>query len=697
MRFLLKKEALELLWPVAIVFIAIGWYWFTQESFISLLIAPHADRCLVMVTTAIIAGAVIGFLQFTAERWRGTLSFVLHRPNGYARVFVAKALVGMSAAMVVAVGPVFAFAAWQMLFSENAPLIQSGRLAEYALCGISGWSGHALGMLASQLRRGWWIDISTLVFGTIGVFVATQSTLVPGEESAALSVFIYLAVQAAFITCLSWAAFTLMEKGRDRELLLSRGQFGVFATAGLLLYVLPATILVGESAEYLRRIIPQSYPSIVRELESGAVVVADAKHLRVHGPPEDLSALFTFRCGSEETPYSETVFIPRTSAWDMRGPESSSAPQFARTFALGPWWTGLWPWNGYRSFETQDRQARMTVFIDRDEGTIRSFWLRAHEPPSYHGLQVEHLPLELPLEQTFAKPREPNRFSPSTFSVELGSNSWCLIDPEDSSMWMLALTNLVDPFSEIHLPDGDRFVRIEPFYSGRRLRVGLYSRLRSQDLFVGEKGQYVWEDGQFVSYVGDEPTTQPRAKDADDRVPLRSAEAAIELRVRQTDDDPIHPRVEVRDATGQRVLLDHTYDPETLQAHASSMLLHAYVLLRTPVMCVASFTKTDDEVGMPPRTNGLLRTEEEPLLFAGKRPWLLCLNLTLAAVSAASIVRRMRRHGASLIAIALAATVTALVGVIAYVYFRGLMPRRAPVTARSSPVSEGRELLIQSA
>lgn len=116
-----------------------------------------------------------------------------------------------------------------------------------------------------------------------------------------------------------------------------------------------------------------------------------------------------------------------------------------------------------------------------------------------------------------------------------------------------------------------------------------------------------------------------------------------------------------------------------------------------PIGCVHSFAKAGRG---KPDTNvisGIIGTQGEPLLFGGERAWLLSLDLLLAAVCASSIARRMQRQGASSIAIAPAATITALAGVIAYVYFRGLLPRRASPVMASSPNSGAREPLIQSA
>jgi hypothetical protein len=92
----------------------------------------------------------------------------------------------------------------------------------------------------------------------------------------------------------------------------------------------------------------------------------------------------------------------------------------------------------------------------------------------------------------------------------------------------------------------------------------------------------------------------------------------------------------------------------------------------------------------------LIEWQSEPLLYRGRRAWLLAANVALGAACGVSIARRMRRRGFGPGSTMLAATITVLAGVLAFWFLRVLLPSRA--AARSvAPSKESHELLIQSA
>jgi hypothetical protein len=336
--------------------------------------------------------------------------------------------------------------------------------------------------------------------------------------------------------------------------------------------------------------------------------------------------------------------------------------------------------------------------LDREAGVVRLFWTESPDPSSFEITWVgpHELPPALPFEAVLAKPGGSGRFSNSTTRIMLGG-AWYLIDPEDKSVWKVSPTQYSDLFRELRLPDGDRFVRLDPFYQRSSLRRGSFVPTLDFQLFVGERGTYLWRDGQFERYTGQSVFDTRMRESKIDIVPASELEHVVEVRPRQTSLDPIHPRIEVRDGTDKNVLLDQVYSPASVRAKLEVALLYVAALVRAPLMCVYSFAAESDEPNRREGTSPILRSQEEPLLFAGKRPWLLVLDLMIATACTASIVRRMRRRGASSIAIVLAAAVTALTGVVAYVYFRGLMPKRATLATSSAPSTEARALLIQSA
>jgi hypothetical protein len=696
---------LEAAWPIAVVVIGMCWFWFRMGSFEVVLLAPDSHVCMSVVTIAVGAGALIGYLQFAAERWRGTLGFALHRAGAHAALFGAKASVGIAATLLLAVGPMLVFASWQYFFSVNAPVLQGERIVEYALCGVSGASGYAWGVLASQLRRGWWLDLSALILGAVGVGGVTAWTVFPHSGSIASAVIVYLLVQGVMTAGAAWTALALMRNAHDRELPMPGVQHGVLAVLGIAVVLPPATCFLGVGLDGLRKTILDGYPVIAREVASGEWVLIDRTSLDLTGTIRRTSE--PKRKPSDEPvidpPKAELVYTPRTS---ILGPHEAEQFMFhvqrwsSRNIAFGPSWESLW-WSGRYSTDTvEGRSYSPLAFLDEDDGTVRMFWIERFVDNGHSQLRVDAQPPKLPLERIFRRTGRDGRFSAKTISLPFGSKACVLIDFEDNTLWKLAPSDFENTFSELRLPDGDHLVSIEAVYNRDRLRVGEFQAFGAVNLFVGERGCYMETGSEltgFVPYVGKINLSGRRGALPLDAVRMNAAEQLIEVRPREIESDPISPRVEVRDGSGDKVLFAHVYGPRTIGEKLECAVLYAGVLLRTPIGCVLSFARGAVEWKGRPLFDDFIRMESEPLLFDGKRPWLLCVNFALAAMCVTSLVRRMKRQGASSITIALAASITALAGVIAYLYLRGLMAKQRETTTPVSSRARVHELLIQSA
>jgi hypothetical protein len=376
-----------------------------------------------------------------------------------------------------------------------------------------------------------------------------------------------------------------------------------------------------------------------------------------------------------------------------------------RESALLPYWQPLWDWRTPPAFERQGPRFWALGFLDSAEGTIVITWMELKDRERPAGVRVEHETRSSPWSRAFQKPGGRGRFSASTVRMSLlslhagplESREWCVVDLEDHSLWRISPMSISEVLSELHLPGDDRLVRVEPFYMRDPLRVGSYVGYGDALLFVGEKDKYVWRADGFETYAGNVRPEIIHGRLIDEPVPASEAAEMLSLRVRQTDSDPVRPRVEVLDPSGARVLLAHEYAPETIPAKLETALMFALSLLRMPIACAYSFLPWSDEGVDRLYAVGGAHAFDEPLILHGKRPWLLALNLMVAGLCAISLVKRMKRQGTNDAAILCCASTVILCGVIAYVYFRGLMPKRSSIAPATTQRSEARELLIQSA
>jgi hypothetical protein len=164
-----------------------------------------------------------------------------------------------------------------------------------------------------------------------------------------------------------------------------------------------------------------------------------------------------------------------------------------------------------------------------------------------------------------------------------------------------------------------------------------------------------------------------------------------------SDEDPIAPLVEVRSVPGESLLFSHRYVPAAGADKLAAIALIVSSALRPPMGDVYSFLSHRPQGGDTDRDALVRWPFEEPLLSGAKRAWLLAADLAVSALCTLSIIRRMRRQGSGAAAVIVAATITAIMGVLAYVYLRVLLPKHHVSRTPEGTPSEAHGLLIQSA
>ena len=295
---------------------------------------------------------------------------------------------------------------------------------------------------------------------------------------------------------------------------------------------------------------------------------------------------------------------------------------------------------------------------------------------------------------TFAKPSGSGRFSLATVITSVGECEWVLIDTQDKTLWNFDMAPSPGRLTELHLSDGDHLVRVEPLFFKELLELGFASATSNFDVIVGEKGTYMWFDGRFQRFTSELVESVRSARNAGALVTFDEAKQLLAVRARTVDPDPITPRVEFRDPAGDLVF-EHRYEPQTIGDELRTVALHALALLHMPLGCITSFASSEPR--NPTLASELLAVQEDALFKQGKRAWLLCANLALAGLCVLSIVRRMRDRGTDSALVLIATAFTIVFGVVAYLYFRFLLPKRATLRETIESRGEARQLWIQSA
>jgi hypothetical protein len=432
-----------------------------------------------------------------------------------------------------------------------------------------------------------------------------------------------------------------------------------------------------------------TYPSVVRDDKTHAITLMSRADIDEH-------VREARRDPTHRQWAHQTLFDPRQGAREPDGTHAEvRAEKRPRLFGFVAKWLPLSTWTA--TCRLSDGPVyHFMKYLDEDTGTIRVYWIEGYG--EHEGLMRmaaprivsrRELPPALPAQLLLTKPGGAP-FSSATFGAPfLDQDLTCIVDPEDRSLWKLDPFNVEHMLSPLSLPEGDRFVRMEHLTSVQMVQLSQFQWHDTRNLFVGEHGRYVWSAGRFDSFRPNE------IEGYEGVIPSNDVEAFTGVRVRETDPDLIHPRVEVLDATDGTLLFAHTYAPESRWQALSSAGYVAFALLRSPVACIQAFA-TKNVVAEPTWLMPIPSAWE--LLFIGhKRPWLLFSILAVTAVCAYSIARRMQRQGAPPLLVAWIALLTVLGGVIAYLYLRALLPRRARAAEDAAPSPEVRELLIQSA
>ncbi|MFN0007274.1 MAG: hypothetical protein ACKVXR_05150 [Planctomycetota bacterium] len=713
MRGLLKKELTEVLVPFGTAFLVITLAWLVSVRFWDALLPPASEMLMLVAISSALAGVVLGYLQFSAERWRGKFSYLCHRGTGVEGAFFAKTIAGLVATALVGLGPPVLYAIFASFASPNASIIQWSLLAVYALTATAGASLYGLGALAASLRRRTIAGILLIPVGASALWAISELLGSPWGDPSAEWLFpiVHLALAAVFLGLV----LRLTRSGVDRDLPLPRFVRLVAGILAVPLILLPAdigaSILKGSFLDLVR----SEYPMILRDRATDEIfpVVRGEQggHFRLEAGGG---------AGERVEPYAPQGPGPGFDliSWGHGSSGLSDAAPPADLFETAdPFATrrGLVPITmRYRGLEDQELAytSNVRIYLDRTRGVVRGFVF----VNTQWGQSVGVGPRSSPFAIELGKPSGGGLFSPATmvlrgedgavsrlaksleseeskspppgfqsldyFLGQAGHGIWvdpCLHDPSDGSFWRMDLFDPKKRLSPVELPGGDRFVRLQALYRRSEIVLGRYGSWDEDPVVVGESGRYVWDGRKFVEFVPSETL-----------VTLDDAPSFLRYRIVVEDPDPLRWTLRVLDAKEDREVFTHAYAPRSGKGSVAAAAAQASVLLRSPLANTLLFT------GVITRKTDQGFDDGSEFLASGRRPLLFVLGLAVAVACAGACMRLLRRGGASLLGSALGSVFVLLFGPVALLVVWLLEPKgrvRELPAARTVPEPA---LVIQS-
>jgi hypothetical protein len=672
MKSLLKKELVEVssLLLTATAFVLVAWHRSVNSDREWLLLdSAHIE---ISAWAAGTFGAVWGFLQFRAEAWRATSTYLVHRGSGAGGAFRAKVTVGVLSAAWLGLGVPWGVALWHRFHSPIGAVIDLRPFLDLVWLLPIGIGTYACAVLGSQLRRNVLLDAAwtILAVATYGVLVELAIWQIASLAGLAL----LAGIQLAFAVLLLRVASGLFRRPRDRETQFTPGQELVISVASVVLLLGLFLCVIGALAQNRTADLESHLPALVRDKSTGRVLLAERSAAGPWVLTEDTVSGKRLVIGSGGGLFAQAPSLPDEYEFVFHplGVHGWVEPPEKREDA---WWSGTWlrrrsalpfggrPDHAYRSHGTLFQVAS---FLDRAAGMIDLIWTEPLRLGPYYPLWIADdvdppLPEPVPFRRSYSRP-DGQRFSERVLATDYdGTYPVLVTDLGDNSLWKLDARNSAEPITRLELPGGDRLRSLVPLYDPQAARTGRFVG-RGIPALAGDHGTYVWSGDDFRMVVGNEDPSG---------VTLSQAIEIAVVRTKVGRWDPSAIEVVVEDAHGGGVIAQTTLVPSGWESRASIALLHVLALLRMPVTNLWSFSGEHPSDSWIARELGLI----EPLLNGGSRAWLLVLQLGLVSWVALLLARRLRARRPALVVAAAWIGLVVVAGPLVYVPFRWLEPR----------------------
>lgn len=506
MNALLRKELRQIL-PAQLFLTAVfsaGWFLIIAPDvalapYDNAQIAQHA----LIACFCLTLGLVLGLGQFGSEHWSGTQAFLVHRGTGHRGAFHAKVLAGLIGLAPLVVVPPTVFFAVHLYGTELSGRAAAINLVRLIGAGSVALLGYAVGVLAAQLRRGWLVRIGLALVGSLTALLFLTVLYVPHwipTQHPLARLLILEALAATGLLALARSAFEETPfHGRARVANLARA-------ASLSALCLPLLVLASFFAVAIQSL-PSSDRHIVEDRQGRLYVATRTdldREVRVAGR-EGLSKMGWVYSLTDER--GETIDVEAAlpyrgyesqfPAWQEK--ENPDLPSYRTLFA--PWVDSLISLAGaaeFRDVRLPEPFAWSGPWSDLKVGT--DWWVRVDQ--STGTLWGARIPNTDPHWQRLAsagtRVEVVQRSTPGARPI--------LCDVQGQRLWKVSgSTKHSPPQLELApLPDGDRFVGIEPLLAATDLRKGLWQPTGGT-IVRGERDLYAFIDGTWFrwSELGD--------------------------------------------------------------------------------------------------------------------------------------------------------------------------------------------------
>ncbi len=692
MKSLVRKELSEALVPALLLFVPLCVVWVAALNARDVLMNPQEDAAISALATAGFAGLLIGYCQFSSERWRKTLGYALHRGTSDGHVFVAKLIAGLVATALLAIGPPIVFTLVHQVISSGEFVFQYQRIVELAWLSASGVGTYALGTMVAQLHRAWWKEAGFALAACGALTIVTISSTVMTVDDPAPHALRYVVIQMAIAGVLLAVAFRLFTQRGDSDLPLPAAPHVALGLLGIILFVLPLDLgAAAAESEWIQEI-RRSYPILLRDRATGRVLAAarndrgEFREVDASGEivPSGTAALWSGEGGweGENSPY-DVVHYPMTRPESVA--DDPLEPPRGAAILNGRWSYLNFMNSPVATVSAANGEFVVQGFLDLHAGVVRVFFSEFHPRKAPVARPDLVLPGGLPMALAIERPEPYGKFSSHSVAVFPPTQRvpWtgeepsvyttpCVVDARDRTMWRIDPLDLREPAREVTLPGGDRFVKIAG-RSGPGYVTAPYAQY-----VEGERGRYAWNGTGFEAVEREAPAVAPTGD-------------ASKLVVLLNSSDPLEYVAEVRGADGSEVLYTYEYAPRGAYANARLALIYLTNVVRSPLRAVTSYFRTSADARARDATSGWAAV----LLYDQQRPLLLLVVLVVAALLTRQVIRTLVRRGASRGTIGVWAILTAVLGAYAYLLFRILEPRGLPTRVVGTTASPA-PLLIES-
>ncbi len=685
MKSLIWKEARQqLVWLFVALSLATQ-MWFGMGDVWKQLVLPIGEGFLVFLLWPLVYAFALAQLQFGRDGDERRFGQLVHRGRGARGYFASKVIVGCAAVACVIVLPVSVWALVKSASDPDAILIRWVRVPQIILYCVPAFVCYAVGVLSTQLRRGWEARWSMAICGIFSSFILFMPMLglFRGGDPSLASVWGALSnvLTAALVL---WLARSLLLAGRDRDLVLRDRHLVGLAVVAMLL-VLPFVHFARGTVEAKAlQNVREAAPVVLRDPRTNEFLAAveTEQGWRKAEVREGRIA----RVSDEEIGYSHPGFYFRkANVFDAvtvgsRGDEE----EFRFVHRAGtPGWGSLeeeialrmpesWPQSGStdggNSWSRDDHSIgwKKRAEFDPHSGSVELFATPVREAGS--------LDLE-PVHAMLARPGKP--FSPQT-GLRLYDDTIVFLDRSDGTLWRVSLDLHGAKLDRVPVPADDEIVGMDGLVDPSGLDFGRTGFGAS--LFRGKKGLYTFENHRELVPFQDVGRTT--------NVEKILTSAALELPHTYADvstwQDAFTEHIRIERVADRQPVFELDYESNSTAARIATVVYGALTFLRGPESVFRErFVGDNSWSGISVGA----KLHEMRLFANGNRPLLFALVMLFGAFQLFVGWRWMARGGVGIGTRIVYMLLIATGGVVALLFTRLLLPRGPANTRANEAVS----------